>query len=54
MSTLANINEIKFNGNKAYKYSRMQSRWFPITMNIAKQMIEEGQAKIYNPMTFVK
>lgn len=54
MATLANTNEIKFNGNKAYKYSRMQARWFPIALNLAKQMIEEGKAKMYNPMTLVK
>jgi hypothetical protein len=47
-------NEIKIKGNRAYRYSRIQGRWFPISLETAKQLISEGKAIIYNPLYIVK
>jgi len=44
---IINNNAIKFNGNRAYKYSRFQMRWFPIKKSVALQLIADGESTEY-------
>lgn len=47
---LANDNDIKFKNNRAYRYSRNQCRFFPISMSKALNMIANGEARFYEPV----
>ena len=47
---LADNNDIKVKGNRYFKYSRSQARFFPVKKDEALKMIKEGKAKYFNPL----